>query len=170
MKKILFVLLSLILLVGCDERFMSWKDYNEEWIVAQRDKLGIDTNVVECEILPSGVLIEKYHIGYGAIPKPTIDPETGISSGIKVKYTGWLVDGTCFDYTDSLGVSFYLSEVIEGWQEAISRMPQGSYWRVYIPYDKAYGEVGSKGLYGNFSVPPYSTLIFDIDLIDVFNY
>ena len=94
----------------------------------------------------------------------------GVSSAIKVKYSGWLVDGTRFDYTDSLGVSFYLSDVIEGWQEVISRMPQGSYWRVYIPHDKAYGASGSKGLYGNFSVPPYSTLIFDIDLMEVLNY
>ncbi len=170
MKKILFLFLVVLMLFGCDERFMSWKDYNEEWLVAQRDKLGVDTNVVEVEILPSGVLIEKYHTGYGAIPKPSIDPVTGVSSGVRVKYTGWLVDGTRFDYTDSLGVSFYLSDVIEGWKEAMSRMPQGSHWKIYIPQEKAYGETGSKGLYSNFSVPPYSTLIFDIDLIDVLNY
>ena len=170
MKKILFLFLVVLMFVGCDELFMSWKDYNEEWLVAQRDKLGVDTNVVEVEILPSGVLIEKYHTGYGAIPKPSIDPVTGVSSGVKVKYTGWLVDGTRFDYTDSLGVSFYLSDVIEGWREAMARMPQGSHWKIYIPHEKAYGETGSKGLYGNFSVPPYSTLIFDIDLIDVLNY
>ncbi len=170
MKKILFFLFVIVALVGCDERFMSWKDYNEEWITAQRDKLGTDTNVVEVEILPSGVLIEKYHTGYGAIPKPTIDPVVGVSSAIRVKYSGWLVDGTQFDYTDSLGVSFYLSDVIEGWQEVMSRMPQGSYWRIYIPHEKAYGASGSKGLYGNFSVPPYSTLIFDIDLMEVLNY
>lgn len=170
MKKILFLLFALVMLVACDERFMSWKDYNEEWIDAQRDKLGADTNVVEVEILPSGVLIEKYHTGYGAIPKPSVDPVAGVSSGVKVKYTGWLVDGTRFDYTDSLGVSFYLSDVIEGWREAMARMPQGSHWKIYIPHEKAYGETGSKGLYGNFSVPPYSTLIFDVDLIEVFNY
>ena len=64
MKKILFLFLVVLMFVGCDERFMSWKDYNEEWLVAQRDKLGVDTNVVEVEILPSGVLIEKYHTGY----------------------------------------------------------------------------------------------------------
>ena len=63
MKKIFFLLFVLVALVGCDERFMSWKDYNEDWIVAQRDKLGQDTNVVDVEILPSGVLIEKYHTG-----------------------------------------------------------------------------------------------------------
>ena len=47
MKKIFFLLFVLVALVGCDERFMSWKDYNEDWIVAQRDKLGQDTNVVD---------------------------------------------------------------------------------------------------------------------------
>ena len=67
MKKILFLFLVVLVFVGCDERFMSWKEYNEEWLVAQRDKLGTDTNVVDTQILPSGVLIEKYHTGYGAI-------------------------------------------------------------------------------------------------------
>jgi FKBP-type peptidyl-prolyl cis-trans isomerase FklB len=91
-----------------------------------------------------------------------------VSSGVIVKYSGWLVDGTRFDYSDK--ASFYLHQVISGWQEAMALMPQGSYWRVYIPANKAYGESGSKGLYENFSVPPYSTLIFDIDLIDVKNF
>ena len=168
MKKILFLFLVLLAFASCDERFMSWKEYNEEWIVAQKDKLGLDTNVIEVEILPSGVLIEKYHTGFGAIPKPSVDPYLEVSSAVKVKYTGWLVDGTCFDYSESS--SFYLSNVVEGWQEALSKMPQGSYWRVYIPHEKAYGETGSKGAYGNFSVPPYSTLIFDIELVDVINY
>ena len=168
MKKILFLFFALVMLVSCDERFVSWKEYNEDWIVEQKDKLGVDTNVVEVEILPSGVLIEKYHTGYGAIPKPSVDPVVGASSLVKVKYTGWLVDGTRFDYSE--GASFPLSEVIEGWQEVFSKMPQGSHWKIYIPYDKAYGETGSKGLRGNFSVPPYSTLIFDIDLIEVKNF
>ena len=156
------------MLVACDERFMSWKEYNEEWIIAQRNKLGEDTNVVEIEVLSSGILIEKYHTGYGAVPKPTIDPVVGVSSIVKVKYTGWLVDGTCFDSSDE--ASFYLSDVVSGWQEALALMPQGSHWRIYIPHNKAYGKTGSKGAYANFSVPPYSTLIFDIDLIDVKNF
>jgi FKBP-type peptidyl-prolyl cis-trans isomerase len=118
--------------------------------------------------LPSGVLIEKYHTGYGAIPKPSVDPVTQVSSVVVVKYTGWLVDGTRFDYNDK--ASFYLHQVISGWREAMSIMPQGSHWRVYIPSNKAYGESGSKGSYENFSVPPHSTLIFDIELIDVKNF
>ena len=168
MKKILFLLLAVLFLSSCDERFMSWKEYNEEWLVAQRDKLGTDTNVIETQILPSGVLIEKYHTGYGAIPKPSIDPVTQVSSGVIVKYTGWLVDGTRFDYNDK--ASFYLPQVIAGWREAMSIMPQGSHWRIYIPSYKAYGKSGSRGLYENFSVPPHSTLIFDIELIDVKNF
>ena len=115
----------MLMLVACDERFMSWKEYNEEWIIEQRDKLGVDTDVLEVEILPSGVLIEKYHTGYGAIPKPSIDPVLGVSSIVRVKYTGWLVDGTRFDSSELS--SFYLSGVIEGWQEALAKMPQGSY-------------------------------------------
>lgn len=168
MKKILFLFFVVFLFVSCDERFMSWKEYNEDWIVEQKDKLGVDTNVVDVEVLPSGILIEKYHTGYGAIPKPSVDPIMGVSSAVKVKYTGWLVDGTRFDYSEE--ASFYLSDVVSGWQEVLSKMPQGSHWKIYIPYDKAYGETGSKGSYGNFSIPPYSTLIFEIRLIDVVNY
>jgi FKBP-type peptidyl-prolyl cis-trans isomerase len=168
MKKILFLLFMMSMLVACDERFMSWKEYNEEWIIEQRDKLGVDTDVLEVEILPSGVLIEKYHTGYGAIPKPSIDPVLGVSSIVRVKYTGWLVDGTCFDSAEE-AVAFYLSDVVEGWQDALSKMPQGSHWKIYIPSHKAYGKTGSKGLYDNFSVPPFSSLIFDIELVDVVN-
>jgi FKBP-type peptidyl-prolyl cis-trans isomerase FklB len=168
MKKILFFLFLVFALTSCDERFMSWKDYNDMWLESQRGKLGDDINVVETEILPSGILIEKYHNGYGAIPKPTVDPVTQVSSAVVVKYTGWLVDGTQFDHSEKS--SFFLSQVIEGWQAVMSIMPQGSYWRVYIPSDKAYGEAGSRGLYENFSVPPHSTLVFDIELIDVVNY
>ncbi len=168
MKKILFLFFVVLVLVSCDEKFMSWKEYNEQWIVEQKDKLGVDTNVVEVEVLPSGVLIEKYHTGFGAVPKPSVDPVVGMSSEVIVKYTGWLVDGTPFDYSDY--GRFPLSYVIEGWQEAFAKMPQGSHWKIYIPYEKAYGAKGSKGLRGNFSVPPYSTLIFEVRLIDVINY
>ena len=155
MRKILFLSIIVLLFTSCDEKFMSWKEYNETWILEQRNKLGADSNVVETEILPSGILIEKYHTGYGAVPKPSVDPVLGVSSGVKVRYTGWLVDGTRFDYNDN--ASFYLSQVISGWQEAMSKMPQGSHWRIYIPYDKAYGSLGSKGAYNNFSEPPCHT-------------
>lgn len=166
MKKIFVFLLVFCALTSCEE-FKSWEDYNEEWIVAQQDKLGLDSDVDTFEIWPSGILVEKYHTGYGAVPKPSVDPVTGVSSAIKVKYTGWLVDGTCFDYSEES--AFYLSGVISGWQEVLSKMPQGSHWKIYLPHDKAYGATGSTGAYGNFSVPPYSTLIFDIELIDVKN-
>lgn len=166
MKKIIVFLLALCLLASCEE-FKSWEDYNEEWIVAQRDKLGFSSEVDTFEIWPSGILVEKYHTGYGAIPKPSVDPVTGVSSAIKVKYTGWLVDGTCFDHSEES--TFYLSGVISGWQEVLAKMPQGSHWKIYLPQEKAYGAEGSPGLYNNFSVPPYSTLIFDIELIDVRN-
>lgn len=168
MKKILFLLFVVLMFVSCDEKFMSWKEYNEQWIVEQKDKLGVDTNVVEVEVLPSGILVEKYHTGFGAIPKPSVDPVVGYSSAVRVKYSGWLVDGTLFDYSED--AEFLLSSVIQGWQEVFSKMPQGSHWKIYIPYEKAYGATGSKGLRGNFSVPPYSALIFEVRLIDVMNY
>ena len=67
MRKILFLFLMMLMVVGCDERFMSWKEYNEYWIVEQKDKLGLDENVIEVEVLPSGILIEKEQVVLDAI-------------------------------------------------------------------------------------------------------
>ncbi len=170
MRRIFYLLfLPLFFLTSCED-FDTWREYNESWIEAKEATLGEDSEleVIETVVLPSGVLIEKYHNGYGAIPKPSEDPTTGLSSYVCVTYSGWLIDGTLFDSGEESTLA--LSAVIDGWQYALSTMKQGSHWRIYIPYDVGYGEDGYQPDYGNFTIPPYSTLIFDIDLVDVLNY
>lgn len=82
---------------------------------------------------------------------------------VKVHYHGTLLDGTVFDSSVDRGepIEFPVNGVIKGWQEALKLMPVGSKFKVWIPQDLAYGEQGAG------TIPPYSALIFDIELIDI---
>lgn len=108
------------------------------------------------KVTESGLQYEVLTVGDGEIPKAT--------SKVTTHYTGTLIDGTVFDSSVERGepISFPVGGVIRGWQEALQLMPKGSKWRLYIPQDLAYGSRGA----GNV-IPPYATLIFDIELIEV---
>lgn len=102
------------------------------------------------------VLVE----GKGA--KPTV------ADRIKVNYTGTLINGQVFDGTQGAAPAVFQIEgqnggVIEGWKEALLMMPVGSKWKLYIPSSLAYG--ASQGPGGN--LPPHSTLIFEVELLDI---
>jgi FKBP-type peptidyl-prolyl cis-trans isomerase FklB len=106
--------------------------------------------------LPSGLQYEVLISGNGPKPKP--------ADKVTTHYHGMLIDGTVFDSSVERGqpATFGVTQVIQGWQEALQLMPQGSKWRLYIPYNLAYGERGAGGKIG-----PYATLIFDIELISI---
>jgi FKBP-type peptidyl-prolyl cis-trans isomerase FkpA len=93
--------------------------------------------------------------GKGATPK--------LTDTVTVHYAGKLLDGTEFDSSTKHGqpATFPLDGVIPGWTEVLQLMPQGSKWEVYIPADLAYGE-GGQG-----PIPASSTLIFEIELLEV---
>ena len=82
---------------------------------------------------------------------------------VKVHYTGTLLDGTKFDSSVYRGepAEFGVNQVIPGWQEAIQLMPVGSKFKFYIPYELAYGEAGTG------PIPPFSTLIFEVELLEI---
>ena len=86
------------------------------------------------------------------------------SSKVKVHYEGFLLDGKKFDSSVDRGkpAEFALNRVIKGWTEGLQLMPVGSKFTFYIPYELAYGAQGA----GN-AVPPYSTLIFEVELLDI---
>lgn len=112
-----------------------------------------DTSVV---VLPSGLQYKVLVAGTGDIPKAT---ET-----VKVRYEGRLVDGTVFDASSRHGdqpVSFRANQVIKGWTEALTMMPVGSKWTIYIPQELAYGEK-EQG-----QIKPFSALIFDVELVEI---
>lgn len=93
--------------------------------------------------------------GNGAVPTD--------SSKVKVNYKGTLIDGTQFDssYDRKEPTIFRANQVIKGWTEALTMMPVGSKWELYIPQDLAYGarEAGQ--------IKPFSTLIFEVELVGI---
>ena len=104
----------------------------------------------------SGLLYKVIREGKGK--KPTTDDR------VKVNYEGKLIDGTVFDssYERGEAITFGVTQVIAGWTEALQLMSVGSEYELYIPYNLAYGERGAGG-----SIPPYSTLIFKVELLSI---
>lgn len=117
--------------------------------------LEANENKEEVHSLPSGVQYKVLVNGSGETPTR--------SDRVTVHYEGRLLDGTIFDSSYKRGspATFGVTQVIKGWTEILQFMPAGSKWTVYIPHNMAYGERGA----GN--IPPYSTLIFDIELIEI---
>lgn len=105
---------------------------------------------------PSGLQYEVLVQGDGKQPKAT--------DTVKVHYEGRLIDGTVFDSSIKRGepISFPLNQVIAGWTEGLQLMSEGSKYRLYIPYNLAYGETGAGA-----AIPPCAALIFDVELIEV---
>lgn len=104
----------------------------------------------------SGLQYEVIKMGEG--PKPTLNDK------VTTHYHGTLIDGTVFDSSVERGqpIQFPVTGVIAGWTEALQLMPVGSKWKLYLPYNLAYGERGSGPKIG-----PYSTLVFEVELISI---
>jgi FKBP-type peptidyl-prolyl cis-trans isomerase len=90
-------------------------------------------------------------------------PKPAATDTVKVHYRGTLLDGTEFDssYARNEPISFGLNRVIAGWTEGVQLMPVGSKFMFYIAPDLAYGEGGGG------PIPPNSTLIFEVELLDI---
>ena len=90
---------------------------------------------------------------------------------VKVHYNGYLIDGYKFDSSYDRGepATFNVNGVIKGWTEVLQKMPVGSKWEVYIPQNLAYGIKGisSDPKKGEYVIPPSSTLIFEIELLEI---
>lgn len=106
--------------------------------------------------LPSGLQYE--------IITETIGQKPVATDKVKVHYHGTLIDGTVFDSSVRRGepATFGVTQVIQGWVEALQLMPVGSKWKLYIPYNLAYGEQGAGQM-----IAPYSALIFEVELIEI---
>ena len=105
---------------------------------------------------PSGLQYQVLKAGNGQTPKAT--------SKVKVDYEGRLIDQTVFDSSiaRNQSVEFQVSQVIAGWTEGLQLMKEGAKYRFFIPARLGYGEIGSGD-----SIAPNSTLIFDVELIQV---
>lgn len=105
----------------------------------------------------SGLQYEVIKMGTG--PKPLATDQ------VKVHYTGTLINGTKFDSSVDRGtpIEYPVSGFVLGWQEALQLMPVGSKWKLFIPSDLGYGSQAAPGG----AIPPNSTLIFDLELLEV---
>lgn len=132
------------------KRYGPNKAKGERWLAANKKKKGVVT-------LPSGVQYRVVKEGNGPIPKDT--------SMVKVNYEGRTIDGKVFDssFERKQPVDFRANQVVKGFTEALTRMPQGSVWEVYIPQELGYG-ANQQG-----QIEPFSPLIFKIELLQVDN-
>lgn len=107
-------------------------------------------------VTKSGLQYEVLQEGTGKQPKAT--------DTVRCHYEGRLLDGTIFDssYKRNEPADFGLQQVIAGWTEGVQLMSEGSKYRFYIPYMLAYGEGGAGAM-----IPPFATLIFDVELVKV---
>jgi len=123
-------------------------DEGEKFLAENKKREGVQETA-------SGLQYEVITMGTGAKPGPE---ET-----VKVHYTGTLMDGTKFDSSVDRNepAVFGVNQVIKGWQEGIQLMPVGSKFKFYIPYELAYGANGTG------PIPPYATLIFEVELLDI---
>jgi len=121
----------------------------KEFLRINKEKAGV-------VVLPSGLQYEILKKGTGAKPKA--------SEKVKCHYHGTLINGTVFDSSVQRGepATFGVSQVIQGWVEALQLMEKGSKWRLFIPSELAYGSRGAGEIIG-----PNSTLIFEVELIDI---
>ena len=121
----------------------------EKFLEENKKKPGIITTA-------SGLQYQVIKMGEG--PKPTA------SDKVKTHYHGTLTDGTVFDSSVDRGepIEFPVGGVIKGWTEALQLMPVGSKWKLFIPYQLAYGERAAGQ-----QIPAYSALVFDVELLDI---
>ena len=127
----------------------SYKKANLDWLEANKKLKGVKT-------LPSGLQYRVLTEGKG--------PVATDSSEVEVHYEGKLIDGTVFDSSYKRGqpATFRPNQVIKGWTEALTLMPEGSVWELYIPASLGCGEQGSGR-----SIPGNSTLIFKVEALKV---
>ena len=125
------------------------KEAGEKYLAENAKKDGVIT-------LPSGLQYQVLKEGNGKKPSA--------KDSVKCHYEGFLIDGTVFDSSVQRGepAVFGLQQVIAGWTEGVQLMSEGAKFRFYIPYMLAYGEGGAGA-----SIPPFATLIFDVELIKV---
>ena len=133
---------------NAEKQYGANKVAGQKFLAANKKKAGVVT-------LKSGLQYKVIKVGNGPMPKDT--------SMVEVNYEGRTIDGKVFDssYQRKQPLSLRANQVIKGWTEALTMMPVGSVWEIYVPQELAYGE-REQG-----PIKPFSTLIFKIDLLNI---
>lgn len=131
------------------EQTSKLKEEGSKFLAENAKKEGVVT-------LPSGLQYKVITEGKGEKPTAT--------QSVKCHYEGTLLNGQKFDssYDRNEPATFGVNQVIKGWVEALQLMGVGSKWKLFIPSELAYGEQGAGQ-----SIPPFSTLIFDVELLEI---
>ena len=131
-----------------EEKYADNKAAGEKFLAENKTKEGVKTT-------ESGLQYKVITEGKGEIPADTCK--------VKVNYKGTLIDGTEFDssYKRNEPATFRANQVIKGWTEALTMMPVGSKWELYIPQELAYGSRESG------QIKQFSTLIFEVELVGI---
>lgn len=131
------------------EKGKAAKQDGENFLAENGKKEGVITTA-------SGLQYQVLREGNGQSPKAT--------DTVECHYEGTLIDGTKFDSSYDRGqtATFPLNQVIAGWTEGLQLMKEGGKYRFFIPYELGYGERGAGA-----SIPPFSTLVFDVELVSV---
>ena len=138
-----------------EAKYAENKAAGEKFLAENATKEGVQTT-------PSGLQYKVIKQGKGAVPTN--------KNTVKVHYKGTLIDGTEFDSSysrkdkdgNAQPTTFRADQVIAGWTEALTMMPVGSKWELYIPQELAYGARETGG-----EIKPFSTLIFEVELLEV---
>ena len=148
--KILSLLCVVLLAGSCKQNdWLDWKTQNELWLVKNAENKDVLTT-------PTGLQYKCIYAGHDKSARPD-DVKV-----VTIKYSGKLINGYEFDANESY--SGYVSDFVAGFSEGLKKMHQFGIYEIYIPYNLGYGMEGA-GTEGTSShIPPYSTLIFHVEL------
>lgn len=150
LKAVLYIVLGAMVLVSCAKRKEKKQAEEDDRLIQEY----LQTNGISATKTESGLyyIIETQGTGLGCTQ----------TSDVRVKYTGYYLDGEVFDASDNQGISINLQNVIKGWTEGIPYFREGGVGKLFIPSALAYGPKGTP------SIPPNSVIIFDVELLEVF--
>lgn len=151
--KTIILLFCVVALSSCQQNdWLDWKVQNELWLVQNAQADGVITT-------PTGLQYKCIYAGHDKSARPDD------AKMVTIKYSGKLITGYEFDAAESY--TGYVSSFVPGFIEGLKKMHEFGIFEFYIPYDLAYGEEGAGSEGTSSHIPPYSTLIFHVELKSV---